>query len=188
MYKELNDDELIYMVKESDDVFSILYEKYHPLLNKYAHKYHHIFKKMGYEIEDLIQIGNMVLYKTLNFYSNRSENMYYTYLNKALINAYNALYRQCNTLKYKTLNNYISYDKTVPNSHYSYLEILGKCDKSYDYTNIINFKNSLSFDEASIFELKINGYTTKEISILLNFKEQFIKNCVTIIRKQAIYM
>ena len=69
MYRDLNDYEILYLICESDDTFNILYEKYKPLIYKIVEGYSSAFKKYGYEKEDLMQVGYMVLYKTSYMYN-----------------------------------------------------------------------------------------------------------------------
>ena len=49
-YKKYNDYELVYMVRENDDISQdILFKKYDPILRKIAGEYHSKFKSNGYE-------------------------------------------------------------------------------------------------------------------------------------------
>ena len=125
MYKEYNDYEILYMIGENDDdTFNLLYKKYYPLILKYARKYKNSFKKFGYELDDIMQIGYISLYKAVRKYKYYSENMFYTFLIKLLDNDYNIEYNKCSNYKNKCLNDSISYDKEITGTDLSILDIV----------------------------------------------------------------
>ena len=171
MYRELNDYEILYMVSEErDNTFSILYTKYRPLIYKIVKEYMHFFKKFGYELDDLMQIGYLTLYKSSSLYDIYNDSMFYSYFKSALTKSIITEIRYNKTLKREILNNALSYDSVIPNSKLTYLDILPDTKKKYihDENNLIIFKNSMPFDMANIFELFYNGYCKNEISILLD--------------------
>ena len=182
MYRNLNDYELLYMVCDSeDDSFSILMQKYQPLIYKISKEYSLIFKKFGYEISDLMQIGYMTLYKASSFYDVYNDTMFYTYLKKSINNAIIHDMRFNSTNKKEVLNNALSYDIEIPNGTLTYIDMFQDQKEFCNYSKeLIIFKNSMPFNLAMVFELFYNGYTKNEISILLeedikNIKEMFNK-------------
>lgn len=189
MYRNLNDYELVYMVKEdSDDNFKILYFKYKPVIFKIVYRYKNIFKSFGYEIDDLMQIGYITLYKTIRMYDDDSA-LFYSYFIRALNNSLVTEIRSNQTKKKEALNNAFSYDDIVPNTNYSYLDII-KIDKESNYIEegkkIIIFKNTLSFMNACIFEMYYEGFNIKEISILLDRKRSTILKSLKEIKNHAL--
>ena len=183
MYKEYNDYEILYMIGENDDdTFNLLYKKYYPLILKYARKYKNSFKKFGYELDDIMQIGYISLYKAVRKYKYYSENMLYTFLIKLLDNDYNIEYNKCSNYKNKCLNDSISYDKEITGTDLSILDIVGKYDFDYvedsdNYDKYLDFKNSLPFEASCNLELKISGYKDSEIEKLLDIKhEELLEN------------
>ena len=171
------------MVCESNN-FDILYQKYQPLIYKSVLKYQKLFKTYGYELDDLMQIGYMVLYKTSFLYQDYNNSLFYTYflsaLNKAIISEI-----RCNeSYKRKTLNESFSYDNIIPNTDLCYIDIIGKNNEENKYNNFVIFKNSLSFISSCIFELYYNGYNLKEISLILDEDKKTIKESIKEIRKQ----
>ena len=193
MYKEYNDYEILYMIGENDDdTYELLFKKYYPLILKYAKKYKRSFKRFGYEIDDILQIGYISLYKAARKYKYYSDNMFYTFLIKLLDNDYNLEYNRCNNSKNKCLNDSISLDKEVVGTDLSFLEVFGKYEIDYlvnhiNYETIINFKNGLPFEVSSCFELKLGGYKDLEIERLLDINhEEFLEN-YRIIKNLIIY-
>jgi len=194
MYRDLNDYEMVYLIKENDEInYEIIYKKYKPLVYKIASKYKKIYKAFGYEMPDIMQVGYMALFKAVDTFC-MDESMFYTYLVKLIENAIVAEIRRNNTLKRKVLNESISYDILVPNTQVTYLEIIPDLNSEInvdgfdDEHRFIVFKNTLSFDAACVFELVFNGYTIEEIMVLLNMAKSKVNECFTIIKKQLLYI
>ena len=188
MYRNLNDYEIIYMVRESSDSFKVLYDKYKPLIYKIVKEYQNTFRRYGYEIDDLMQLGYIALYKSSRLYNDYSNSMFFSYLKKAILNVIITELRKNNTSKKEALNNAFSYDAMVPNTNCTYQEILME-NKSRDKLldiDIVSFKNTLEFTLACIFELYYHGYQLGEIAILLDEKKSFIEKSMHQIREQAL--
>ncbi len=186
MYKDYNDYEILYMIGESSD-FNILYQKYQPLIYKIVKDYKTVFKNYGYELDDLMQIGYMTLYKASYLYSTYNNSLFYTYFITALKRAiYNEI-RLNETNKRKCLNESFSYNNLIPNTDTSYIELISSEDKE-DYNEakrkFIYFKNSLSFLNACIFEMLYNGFSQQEIMILLRESKINIINSINEIKIQ----
>ena len=182
MYKGLNDYEILYMVcDQEEENFDILLDKYRPLIYKIVKNYSRFFKKFGYELDDLMQIGYITLYKTSSRYNIFGHSKFYTYFKKALTNAIINCIRTNSTSKKEMLNKAFSYDVIVPNSNTEYLDLLPgtKSIESLE-DELIIFKNSMPIKLSYIFELFYNGYSKDEISILIDedineVKKGFIK-------------
>ena len=173
--------------ENKDDSFNILMKKYQPLIYKVSKEYSSFFKKFGYEIDDLMQIGYITLFKASSFYDAYNESMFYTYFKKALYNAIISDMRHNITSKKEVLNNCLSYDIKVPNTNIYYIELF-KDNKSFNnYSKeLILFKNSMPFSMANVFELIYNGYNKDEISVLLDEKIDIIREIVTKIKMHAL--
>ena len=185
MYRNLNDYELLYMVCE-DDSFEILLKKYQPLIYKLSREYESIFKKFGYELDDLMQIGYIALYKASSFYNAYNETMFYTYFKRILNNRYLAEIRSNTTNKKETLNKALSYDIEISKG-VCYLDLFSDKKVSHDYSNeLIIFKNSMPFLLSCVFELFYNGYTKEEIGLLLDEKRENIRVCLAKIKEHAL--
>ena len=186
MYKDYNDYEILYMVGEQSD-FNILYKKYQPLIYKMVRKYQGMFKNYGYELDDLMQIGYMTLYKASYLYNSYNNSLFYTYFITSLKRALSNEIRLNKTLKKKCLNEAISYDNIIPNTDTSYIDLIPCKDKiNYedDEKKFIYFKNSLSFINACVFEMLYNGFSKKEISVLVKSEGYNINTCINEIRMQ----
>ena len=185
MYKDFNDYEILYMICDGND-FDIIYKKYQPLIYKVVKNYQGLFKDYGYELDDLMQIGYMTLYKAINLY-NYNNSLFYTYFLKSLKKALLNEIRLNETNKRKILNESFSYDNLVPNTDISYIEIISdkeSCDFKENNRKFILFKNSLTFINSCIFELFYNGYSMEEIICILNKEKKDIIEGLKEIRKQ----
>lgn len=193
MYKEYNDYEILYMIGENDDdTFNLLYRKYYPLILKYSRKYFKAFKKCGYELEDILQIGYISLFKATRKYKFLSENMFYTFLIKLLENDYNMEYNKCSNTKHKCLNDSFSYDNTIKGTDIPFLDVIASYETDYETyeTNLesfINFKNKLPFEASCNLELKICGYKDYEIERLLDINHEELLENYRIIKNLIIY-
>lgn len=188
MYRNFNDYEIIYMISENNsDNFKILYEKYQPLIHKIVSEYKDTFKKYGYDIDDLMQLGYIALYKSSNYYSEYKPSRFITYLKTIIRNTLLNEIKNNSTNKRIVLNNAISYDKQ-DNNDYSYLDLI-KDEKDYfsyeeEKRKFIYFKNTLDYITAGIFEMFYNGYTINEISTMFNEKTKVIIQKIKEIKKK----
>ncbi len=188
MYRDLNDYELLYMVRDSNENdFEILLIKYKPLIYKTVKKYINTFKKYGYELEDLMQIGYITLYKSSRLYDIYNESMFYTYFSNALVKNISSVIRLNNTNRKQVLNNAFSYDNEINNSNLRFIDVIEDNNVNNDLSKeLIVFKNSMPINLAWIFELYYNGYNKEEISILLDEKLEIIRKDFSKIKEHAL--
>ena len=184
----MNDYELLYMVCENNEYdFDLLLIKYKPLIYKIVKKYLCTFKRYGYELEDLMQIGYVTLYKSAYLYNSLSHSIFYTYFKNALIKNIANVSKLNSTYKKQVLNNALSYDNEINNSNIRFLDILTDNKNKVDLTKeLIIFKNSMPINLAWIFELFYNGYNKKEISILLDEKIDIVRKDFSKIKEHAL--
>ena len=184
----MNDYELLYMVSEHDEeIFNILVQKYKPLIYKIVKEYANFFKRFGYELEDLMQLGYITLYNVSHKYNVLNHSLFYSYLKKALKNMIITNIRINTSSKKEVLNQAFSYDTKVPNTNVSYIEILADDnEKIIRESDLILFKNSMPATLSNIFELFYNGYSKDEISILLDENIDDVKKGFSIIKQHAL--
>ena len=56
----------------------------------------------------------------------------------------------------------------------------------YFYERLIHFKNNLDNKKSQVFELKYNGFSNKDISILLDLSVKYVYYCVCSIKSKLI--
>ena len=170
MYKNMNDYEILYMICDNkENNFDILLHKYEPLIYKIVKNYVRFFKKFGYELEDLMQLGYITLYQASSKYDIHNSSMFYSYFKKALNNMIVTNIRINTTNKKEVLNKALSYDVIVPNTNIRYIDLFPDKNSIRNIeSELVVFKNSMPITLSYIFELFYNGYNKKEISILLD--------------------
>lgn len=195
MYKDLNDYEIMYLVEENDDIANeLLFEKYRPIILNIAIKYKEEAKKYGLELDDLIQEGYVGLYNAMKTYNQNKDSLFYTYALISIRSKILNLIRCNNNCKNSALNNSLSlYEKSVNFNDISLLDVISdeKCINPSDnllekeFNSIIaDFLYSLDFNYALIFELRLNGFCNKDISLLLDVSNRSVTNNIFRINKK----
>lgn len=192
MYKELDDREILYMICESEDYYELMIEKYKPIVIGLSKKYLYLAKNIGYEFEDLIQIGNMAIFEAIKYFQDNKRVLFYTYVVKCIENKIKTEIRSQTTNKKKVLNESTSYDRKIPGTNEDLINFfedentlnpIDEVIKKENEINYINFINSLPFEVAVVYEMRNEGFTTKEIAKFMNIDSksvlkdiQFAKN------------
>lgn len=180
MEYRINDNELIYMIRDGDD-FAIdrLFEKYKPLVTSIANSFYVFGKRLGIEFSDLMQEGYIGLYNAYSSFNEYGNVKFYTYALTCIRNHLNTYCRNMSVKKYYYLNNSVSLDGLDP-FIYNYSD-------EYFYFNdeiiFVNIKNLLSFKCSIVFELKINGFKLKEIAKLLDIPLSTVSGRISKINK-----
>lgn len=193
MYRELDDNEILYMIKENDDYYEILLEKYKPMIIGICKKYKKQGKEIGYELEDLIQVASIGLIDAIKSYSNNQDTLFYTYLVHCIKNKLNTEIRDQKTKRKLALNEAISYDKTIPGTEATLLDVLPN-QMSLDplksliidenQIEYIHFINSLPFEVALVYELRVNGFSLDQISEFARIDKRDISKYLRFAKKE----
>lgn len=193
MYREIDDYEILYMIQENNDYYELILEKYKPLIITICKQRLSGIKEMGYELEDLMQIANMAVYEAIKTYSEYENAKFYTYVAKCIHNKLNVELRNNSSDKKKALNTAISYDANIPGTNTPLIDILE--DKTvinpYQYLDIKELKdkyvyylNSLPFEVAGVYQLRLQGFNQSEIQTLLNINELAYERCLKTIKRR----
>lgn len=193
-YKELNDYELIYQVRENDEVaYNALIEKYSHLVKMIAKKFLKRNKNLGLEFDDLYQEGMVGVIKALNDY-NSSDTLFYTYAQLCAKREMDRIIKAQKRKKMMVLNNSVSLNRNLdrdPNSTFEDLVPSNyNLEKEYEYdeefNKLMDAKYSLNSMDSSIFELKMNGFSTREIANLLELTYKVVDYRMRKIRKKIV--
>lgn len=167
-YKQFNDYEVIYMIKENDEESrNLLIKKYKPIINKISNKYISSVKSFGVELDDLVQEGMIAFNKAINTFKDDNSVLFYTYASVCV---------ERQIITYCTRNdskkNYCLNHSYFDESYYSIADDKSLIDNFLsDYITESDFtlyKNLLDIKCSSVFELRYNGFTYNEISKLLD--------------------
>lgn len=182
-YKKVNDYELMYMIRERDDVsFDIMFKKYSPVIKRIALKYYDFAKKRGSELEDLIQEGMIALNRGITSYDENSGVLFYTYACLCIERHIITYCRNIDSYRHAALN-YSTDDAALFSI---------KDDSSFNYGSLVEddirdkfvyYKNLLDFKCSNVFELRYNGFSYKEISQLLDIPVSTVDGRLCKVRK-----
>ena len=193
-YRELNDNELIYMCCENiEEAENLIIDKYKNCIVSILKSFTKEYNIVGIEVADLYQEGLIGLMHAIKTFNKEKDVTFYTYANTCIRTSIISAMRQTFRMKNRILNNSFSLDKLIEDSNHSYYEIFK--DESYDpnrvllkeeeNSEIINaIKSRLSRSELVIFELKLKGLNNTEISELLNKSKKYVENTMFRINKK----
>jgi RNA polymerase sporulation-specific sigma factor len=185
-YKDENDYELLYMVSENndEDAKKIFFEKYDNIIRMKASKYSKFVSSKGFDFNDLFQEGRLGLTQAINDYKNQKNVKFYTFANLCIDRQIASFLRNIAREKHQVLNNSISLDSTTNTIGRPITELILD-DKNIDpEVSFIEMEEKeelfskidkvLSNSERDVFNLRLQGFTYKEISQLLNITEKSV--------------
>ena len=167
-YKKYNDYELIYMVREKDDLsYNVLFQKYTPIIKRIALDYYKSYSTYGFDLDDFIQEGYVGFQKAVRRYNENNKALFYTF---AIICIHRTLISFCNTISGDKKNISNIYLQSIDNISFSdginYEEDYVQSMELFHY--IWNIVYSFPIEIISIFELRWNHFKFYEISKLLD--------------------
>lgn len=193
-YRNFNDYELVYQVKENDEVaYNTLIKKYSHLVDMLAKMYLRKNKNIGIEYDDLYQEGMYGIIRALDDYD--SETLFYTYATLCAKREMERIIKANRRKKQMILNESISFNSNISGDNDITLEevlpSMYDLEKTYnesEFCNIMNsYKYELEFNDSCIYELRMNSFTIKEISILLDMNYKNVDYRLHKIRKKLIH-
>lgn len=194
-YKEYNDYELLYMVKENDETaYNLLYEKYKPLVISFARKYANAYANYGIDINDFILEGYIGLDNSINKYKDYDEYKFQGLVRTCINRQMQNLVREAKLKRNQILNNSLYYETLHRNNDLDFLEIkedensVNPEKKLIEMENINELYNKYTFElkglELEVFKLKVKGYNNNEIAVKLNRTVKAVCNAITRIKKK----
>lgn len=191
-YKDYNDDELLsYIAEKNEDAEEILYEKYKPMIVKFAKKFFALVPNTGLELNDFIQEGLLGLNQAMRYYDDYKESSFYTFARTCIERKMLSLVTNQRRLKHKILNESLSIDTTSTDQTYGVESFLK--DTSTDPEVILISRESeeqliermhqvLTDFEDEVFTLRMNQFSYQEISSILDKDKKAIDNALQRIR------
>lgn len=198
-YKEENDYELLYLVSENnEDARDMFFDKYDNIIRMKASKYKNFVESKGFDFNDLLQEGRLGLTQAINDYKEQKNVQFYTFANLCIDRQLATFLRNITRDKHKLLNESISLD-TSTNSIGRPLTELILDDKNIDpevsfieleeKTKLYNdIEKKLTTIENDVFNLRIQGFTYKEIAQLLNVTEKSVDGAIGRIKSKIANM
>jgi len=185
-YKELNDNELLFLVSDNnEEATNLLINKYKNLILTNLKEYLKEYNIIGVELADLYQEGLIGLLQAINSFDKEKDVTFYTYANACIKSSLLSAIRKTFRMKNRILNNSFPLDKLIEETNYNYYEIfkdyrndpdvlLSKEEEENELLESI--KSKLSKNEKSIFELKLKGLSNSEIANLLDKDKKYVEN------------
>ena len=177
-YEELNDYEIVSYISENiEEAKEIIFKKYTPLIHDRANKFFPYCKNYGIEINDLIQEGMIGLNDAITKYDNTYTNIFYTFALKCVDSIMISYIVKLGRMKNKILNESVNLELSISDKSNNFGKNL--VDNSYNPEEILIRKENkeeifkimdkvLSETEKEALNLKINGFTYKEIADILD--------------------
>jgi RNA polymerase sporulation-specific sigma factor len=192
-YSDMNDYELLSYVSEDGSANEMIFQKYKPLIVETANKMYVYCKKMGIEVNDLIQEGMVGLSNAINTFSESHETTFYTYASRCINRKIISYIIRMGRLKNKILNDSVflelydedqsnGFGKSLADNSYNPENILINEESKQEILDIID--NNLTEFEKEVINLKINGFKYKEIADMLGKDVKYIDNCIQKIKNK----
>ena len=191
-YKNYNDYELIYMVRENDDVsYDALFQKYLPIIKRIACDYYRSYSTYGYDLDDFIQEGYLGFQKAITSYDEHKDILFYTFVTLCI---HRKILNFCKRITCDRKNisntNFVDYEE-VP--------LIDSCmdiDKIFSYRELLSTIWDIIYDfpleYISVFELRMNQFHYSEIAQLLDITtrraEFMVRRVLKKIRKELCLM
>lgn len=182
-YRDYNDNEVLsYIYENNEDAREILYKKYEPLIYSTATKYFKYCKSSGVELNDLVQEGMVGFTNAIDSFDESKEAMFYTYAKICIERKMASLVSLTRRKGNYVLNSCISFDDLemkqnilLDNSFNPEMQVI---DKEQTEQLLSEIKELLTDFEIKVLELKISGFSYKEISCLLDKDTKAIDNAL----------
>lgn len=193
-YRELNDNELVYLCAENnEEAMNLIVNKYKNCILMILKEYLKEYNIIGVEVADLYQEGLIGLMHAIYSYNSTRDVLFYTYANACIRTSLMSAIRQTFRQKNRILNYSYSLDKIFEDSGDNFYEILK--DESYEPNKLLlnseeeselinKLKDKLSKSELAIFELRLKGLSNGEIASLIDKDTKYIENSLFRIKRK----
>ncbi len=182
-YKNINDYETIYMIREHNDYYlDILLKKYMPLIKSTAHNFHERFSFLHTDYNELVEEGSLSFYKAVESYNDNHDVKFATYLKSVLDKRYVSYFRTLGARK--NCIEYVDIDSISLDIKYSCNYVEEEMNLKELYDKCLKIKGNLGLIDSCIFELTYNGFKPLEISKLLDMSINNIRSRQYRIRKK----
>ena len=193
-YRDYNDNEVLsYIYENNEEASEILYKKYEPLINLTATKFFKYCKSSGLELNDLIQEGMMGLTNAINHFDESKDTLFYSFARTCIERKMISIIVSTRRQKHQVLNNSISFESfedeqnkldsiLSDNSLNPEQQIINKEQTNNFFSKI---KEELTDLEMQVLDLKMAGFTYKEIGDILDKDYKAIDNAVQRIRRKV---
>lgn len=190
-----SDSELYYLVSENnEDAKDIFFEKYENIIKMKAVKYKNYAESLGYDFNDILQEGRLGFSNAINDFKEQKNVQFYTFANLCIDRQLASFIRNISREKHKVLNNSVSLDATINSIGRPLKEVLLD-DKNIDpEVSFIEaeekaelfkkIEETLTTVEKDVFDLRVQGFSYKEISNLLGITPKAVDGAISRIKNK----
>lgn len=192
MYKEVNDYELLYLISDNNEIaYNDIYAKYDNMIKIEAKKFYKKCKYLGISWEDIYQAGLYGFSLAISNFDEHEGTLFYTCANTFVKREIQVFIRNNSRYKHNILSDSVSLNDDIDDSGTtiesvidSGINIVSQYSNYMDYKSLLSLKYDLPFLHSLIFELRLNNFSNKEISILLDIKYKSVDNAITSIKSK----
>lgn len=188
-YDELNDNELINMVRESsDDAKDLLFEKYKYIIDIELKKYSSMAKQLGYDYHDLMQDALLGFSDALNSYRDDRYTALSSFITLCVDRKLQVSIKKAGRKKNKLLNDSLSLEYVYKQYASPLMDIISDNKENDPLESILkeetfkelleDIQNHLSKSEYEVYSLMINGLKYDEIATLLDKNLKQVDNTI----------
>jgi len=184
MYKTITDDELLYLIEESEEkALEELIERYSQVINIKVAKYKEKAYELGLDISDLYQEGLVGLITAVKNYNNKKDVLFKTYAEILVERQIKDIIKTNSRIKHRSLNSAVSLDgfnKEETINLYNVIDVENATPESKLITEeeIAEIRKVLTAFELKVYELKLEGKSNKQVALILDKNTRSIENTI----------
>lgn len=189
-YDDINDYEVLSLVADNEDATELLFEKYKPLIISLAKKTYGLAQNSGFDLNDMIQEAMIGFSTAINTFDESKDATFFTYAKTCIERRLYSLVKSASRHKNLLLNESYSVETLATDARS--LENILEDTNSNPESKLIenettreltkNIQKTLTNLESAVFELKISGFTYKEIAEILGKDSKSIDNAISRIK------
>lgn len=188
-YSDIDDSQLIYMLRESsEEAKDILFQKYKYIIDIEVKKYTRMAKILGYDLNELYQDALLGFSDALNSYRDDKDTALSSFLTLCVDRRLQVSIKKAGRLKNKILNESLSLEHVYERYASPLMDLLSDNQENDPLENILkeeklqelinSIKDTLSDSEYEVYSLMINGLKYDEIATLLNKSLKQVDNTI----------
>jgi RNA polymerase sporulation-specific sigma factor len=188
-YTDLNDNELLSMIKESsEEAKDLIFKKYKYIIDIEMRKYANMARSLGYDYNDLYQDALVGFSDAINSYRDDKNAALASFITLCVDRKLQVSIKKAGRLKNKLLTESLSLEHVYNEYTSPLMDLLSDNSVNDPLENILkeenlkelvaNIKESLSGNEYEVYSLMINGLKYDEIATLLNKNLKQVDNTI----------
>lgn len=194
-YKDSDDSELYYLVSEgNEEANKLFFEKYDNIIKMKAAKYKVFAESKGIDFNDLLQEGRLGLTNAINNYKEQKNVHFFTFANLCIDRQISSFLRNMSRDKHEILNNSISLDTTMTSIGKPIIDLILDDKNINPEISFISMEEQnellekvdklLTKSERDVFDLRMQGFSYKEIEQLLNMSKKSVDGTMSRVRSK----